>query len=155
MRIENLEVGRVAVLVLDYDPEREKDPSNAVKSVYLFLNDKLRRKYPVPSPDAVDVTVLANEELVALHQNDFEQVGVRFIPNWRESPVYRELLKEGLRQGTDIYVMDDVDHITGLKPPKPRPEYVLMPGEEVELEIADPEGLIDIRPREPQYRSHP
>ncbi|MCL4390202.1 MAG: hypothetical protein M1484_02130 [Patescibacteria group bacterium] len=52
----------------------------------------------VLTPQDNDVTVLANEQLVALHQKDFEEAGLTFFPNWRQSPEYRQLLREGLRQ---------------------------------------------------------
>ena len=47
--------------------------------------------------------------------------------------------------------MDDIDHVTGMKPPKPIPEYLLMPGEEAYINVVDREGKIDIKPKRPQY----
>jgi len=81
MRIGNREFGRVAVLVLDYDSFGEERPSEAVVSMYGSLCRHLQEAYPVPSRIGQDIVVLANEELVARHQKDFEQSGLTFFPN--------------------------------------------------------------------------
>lgn len=144
MKIGNYEFRRVAILVLDY-PTKEENPSKAVTSAYNFLNEQMRRKYKSPSGKGLDMTVLANEELVARHQKDFERIGLNFFPDWSNSNDYRELLREGLRQGTDIYVMQYVDGKDT--------DYVLcpvifigQPGSEGQLEITDLEGRVDIKP---------
>jgi hypothetical protein len=144
-KIGNQTFGRVAILVLNYDASKEKDPSKAVIQAYESLNKSLREKYRRPSGLGHDVAALANEELVAKHQVDFEKLGLTFFPNWRESKEYRDLLREGLRQGTDMHIMQTVD----------RGEYghwqILRQVTADELVITDPTGKIDIKPRYPVY----
>jgi len=149
MRIGNQEFDRVAVLVLDYDPYREGRPSEAVVKMYGSLCRHLQETYPVPSRIGQDVVVLANEELVARHQKDFEQSGLTFFPNWRDTQEYRELLREGLRQG-QIYLMKDIGHKGGVGSWF-TPEYTLRQVTEEALEIVDPENMINIRPKHPAY----
>lgn len=138
MRIGETNFGRVAILVLDYDPNKEQNPSGAMTLAYKLLNDELIRKVGL-STRGLDVTVLANEELIAKHQGDFERSGLTFFPNWRDSNSgYRELLREGLRQGDKIYLT------TG---GYGNFEKINLD----ELEIINPEGKIDIRPKNPLY----
>lgn len=146
MKIGNEEFGRVAILVLDYDPRRETRPSVAVIDMYEKLNQHLRLKYGGSSDLGNDVTVLANEELVAKHQKDFEDNGLSFFPDWRNSKEYRELLREGLRQGQDIYVMKDVGNRGGFGAWF-LPQYELRKVTKESLNILNPEGKIDLLPK--------
>lgn len=141
MKIGNQEFGRVAILVLDYDEEREESPQRAVINSYLNLQSHLRQKYRTHSQNGIDATVLANEELVAKHENDFREKGMHFFPDWRNSNEYRELLREGLRQGNDIYMMCRIGSGTIV------PTYALKRVSESALEITDREGKIDIKPK--------
>lgn len=147
MIIGGREFNRVAILVLDYDPYREDKPSEAVIKVYDELIRLLERKYTVPSGPGINAEVLANEELVAKHQKDFESHGLTFFPDWREAKSgYRELLREGLRQGTDIYVMEDIGNKGGYGVWY-MAKYALVNVTKDGIEITDPEGKIDIKPK--------
>ncbi len=146
MKIGDQEFGRVAILVLNYDETKEKDPSKAVTEAYETLNESLRKKYGRPSGLGSDVTVLANEELVARHQKDFEKLGLTFLPDWRKSRGYRDLLREGLRQGTELHIMQIVDR------DKHGHWYTLNQVTPDELIITDITGKIDIKPRYPVHR---
>ena len=148
MRIGDQEFGRVAVLVLDYDPYREKRPSKAVTKAYGSLCERLKAKYDSLSGLGRDVViVLANEELIIRHQSDFEQIGLKFFPNWQETPEYRDLLREGLRQGKELYIMRDVGSRTGVYGSWFGPNYSLEHVTEDALEIIAREGKIDIKPK--------
>ncbi len=141
MKIGDHEVGRVAILVLDY-PNKEENPSEAVTSAYILLEEQLETKY---KDREFDLTVLANEELVARHRKDFEKIGFYFFPDWRNSNEYRDLLREGLRQGTDIYVMqyvDDKDIECFLCPVI----FIGTPESKGQLEITNLESRVDIKP---------
>lgn len=145
MRIEGREIGRVSVLVLDYDPHRDDHPSKALTDCYHQLNRLMRHEYPTPTPGAIDITVLANEQLVSKHQQDFEEVGVIFLRDWQNRDEYRELLREGLNQG-EVYKIVDIGNQGGFGAWF-QPEYVLKKASESELEIVDRDGKIDIRPK--------
>lgn len=147
MKIGDREFGRVAILVLNYDDTKEKDPSKAVTESYESLNKSLREKYGRPSGLGSDVTVLANEELVARHQKDFDKLGLTFLPNWRESREYRDLLREGLRQGTELHIMQIVDGSEHGQ------WYTLNQVTPDELIITDITGKIDIKPRHPVHQA--
>ncbi|MFA6974202.1 MAG: hypothetical protein WC238_05735 [Parcubacteria group bacterium] len=138
--IEGIDFGRVAVLVLDYDPRQDaKNPSVDVVLAYRALNNFMREKYKFSSIGAKDVTVLANEELVAKHQQDFENSGLRFFPNWRTpNSGYRELLREGLKQGNNLFLMDE--------------NGIPVPVTVGELNVSDLEGKVDIKPKNPLFR---
>src|SRR3990170_2908724 len=112
MRIEGREIGRVSVLVLDYDPYREDNPGKALTGCYHKLNRLMRSEYKTPTLGASDVTVIANEQVVARHQEDFEEEGLTFLEGWQERDEYRELLREGLRQG-EVYKVIDIGNKGG------------------------------------------
>lgn len=139
MKIGGIDFGRVAMLVLDYDPQKENDPFGSVMFAYRWLGEKMIKQHIFPSGLGRDVTVLANEELIAKHQKDLERSGIIFFPDWRapRSP-YRELLREGLRQGDKIYLM--VEGYGNFK--KVTTD---------DLEIIDLEGKLDIKPKHPLY----
>lgn len=145
MRIEGREIGRVSVLVLDYDPYREDNPGKALTNCYHQLNRIMRHDHPSPTPGASDVTVLANEQVVAKHQKDFKEEGVIFLEGWQERDEYRELLREGLRQG-EVYTIVDFGNRGGFGVYF-TPEYTLKKVTESELEVIDRDRKIDIRPK--------
>ena len=145
MKIEGREIGRVSVLVLDYDPRRDDKPGKALTGCYQQLNRLMRHEHPTPTPGAADITVLANEQLVARHQQDFESEGVIFLADWQNRDEYRELLREGLRQG-EVYEIVDIGNKGGFGVWF-QPEYVLKKVSESELEVVDKDGKIDIKPK--------
>lgn len=132
MKIGNQEFGRVAILVLNYD-HRLANPAEAVVSAYKNVSQYMREKWGTPSEQGLDVTVLANEELVAEHQAALLRAGLKFFPNWRESQEYRKLLREGLRQGDKIYIMKPFGGFRKTTPD--------------DIEILDPDRKIDIKPK--------
>ena len=138
MEIGGVDFGRIAVLVLDYNQKRELTPSMKLFCAYENLNRRMREKYGEPSKGKMDVTVLANEDLVAKHQKDFEDYGLHFFPNWRApDSAYRELLREGLKQG-DLYVMNEKGLLIAVTVEK--------------LNITNLEGKVDIKPKHPLFR---
>ena len=147
MKIGNQEFGRVAVLVLDQRPE-DKNAAKALVETYGLLSRILRRRFPMPSGTGLDSTVLANETLVAEHEQAFRDAGLRFFPNWRESGEYRELLREGLRQES-IYVVMDIGIGRYGHWGEILPEYTPVAVKKDEVNIINPEGRIDIRPKNP------
>jgi len=51
------------------------------------------------------ITVLANDE--AIKGNELElaiQANIKFLPNWQENPMYRDMLREALKS-SNIFVM--------------------------------------------------
>jgi len=151
MRIWGVEFGRVAILVLDYDPKRETEPSKTVTEAYQSLQEHLMDLYEHPGDEGLDVIVLANEELVAKHQKDFEAIGLEFFPNWRNTEQYRSLLREGLRQENNLYLMKDVSKGWPPLNGKVITGYNLVQVTGNDLEIIDRDGKIDIRPKHPAY----
>ncbi len=157
MRIGGRDFSGVAILVLDYDPLREEKQREAVTGMYRTLQRLLQEKYGgrdwATEAGGKSVIVLANEELVAEHQRDFEEMGLTFFPNWRESEEYGQLLREGLNQGNNIYLMRDI----GKKQrgaafgPAFTPKYALdrlsIKTLDSDLEIVNPDGRINLRPR--------
>jgi len=105
----------------------------------------MRHEHPSPTPGAADVTVLANEQVVAKYQQDFESEGVIFLAGWQEKDEYRELLREGLRQG-EVYKVLDIGNRGGFGAYF-QPDYTLKRVSESELEVVDRDGKIDIRPK--------
>jgi len=161
MRIGNIVFARVSVLVLDYDPHNTGDSSKAVITAYNNLTRLLRNKYPSPSQNGVDTTVLANRTLIKLHQPAFEQGGLHFFPDWDNSEEYGALLREGLRQGAEVHMMVNIGNKR--KPEQERtfgswfsPIYLLervMPAEfDSRLDIRNLEGKVDVVPARPLYR---
>lgn len=144
--IGKYEFARVSVLVLDYDPAREDRPAEAIVDSYKKLGQSLTAWYGSPSRKGTDAIVLANEELIAKHQADLEKAGITFFPNWRETKEYRDLLREGLRQGNEIHVMQDVGNRGGYGVWY-TPKYILRRVTKDEIKIFDPNGKIDIKPR--------
>lgn len=104
-----MEIGRVSILILNYNSEDKINPSKLVLDAYDSLCNYLNQKYLIPSNSGIDMIVLANNKLVAKHQKDFENRGLTFFPNWENSLEYAKLLREGMRQGTDIYLMRNIN----------------------------------------------
>jgi hypothetical protein len=148
MRIGNQEFGRVAVLVLDYRPE-EKHPAKILLEANEMLGIMLRARFGNSSKRVLDSIVLANETLVAKHEADFRERGAIFFENWQESREYRDLLREGVKQG-DIYVVMDVGIEVGTWG-KRNSTYLPIAVKEDEVTIIDRDGKIDIRPMRPLH----
>lgn len=84
--------------------------------------------------------ILANEEVVARHQSGLEKRGIVFLPNWRETGTYRDMLRHALDNG-EIYLMTHGELPSGREgwfPKGVTPE---------DVEIVDYDGRIDIKPR--------
>lgn len=115
MKLENQNFGRVSVLILNYNVKDNIDHTKLVLDAYDSLSRYLNQKYIYPSNQGTDVILLANKNLIAKHKRDFEERGLIFFPNWYNSNEYSDLFKEGLRQGTDIYLMRNINEKRAIK----------------------------------------
>jgi hypothetical protein len=139
IKMGDQEFSKVAILVLDDKLGSDGFSEQNFATAYSWLNRHLKNKYsPLRGTDD-GITVLANEDVVRKRQSHLEQIGIRFLPNWQENPIYRELLREGLEQDK-IYVMWG-DIVPGFG-------YNLGKVTKDNLEITDPQGKIDIKPKQ-------
>ena len=98
---------------------------------YNGVNQLMRDKYQHPS-----MTVLANDEAIVGRERDF-QLGssIQFFPDWQETPLYRQMLREAL-DSEDIFVMRQKGSV-----------WAYFRATRDDLEILDPDGKINIKPK--------
>jgi len=115
-----------ALLVLDEKAD-VADMINAYNEVNRLMRDKYQHQ---------GMTVLANDEAIVGRERDFQLgANIEFFPDWQETPLYRQLLREAL-DSEDIFVMRQKGSA-----------WAYVRATRDDLEILNPDRKINIKPR--------